>query len=94
MLADILERPVAPVDVAAASAVGAALLAGEVAGIAESRNRAARAPEDAIHPRPEPSRFHRRRYESYREQVAALRFAGRTHDPLSAASPVVPGPGP
>jgi xylulokinase len=93
MLADILERAVAPIEVPAASALGAALLALEVAGIAEVSRREARAPEPDVQPRRESSRFHRRRYESYRERVAALRAAA-THQPPSEVPPVVPGGGP
>jgi xylulokinase len=95
MLADILERPVAPIEVPAASALGAALLAREVAGIAEApRDRGARAPEPAIEPRPEWSRFHRRRYERYREHLAALRRTAPAHERQAEVPPVVPGLGP
>src|SRR3954453_12204828 len=53
MLADVLERPVTPIDVPGASALGATLLAREVAGIAEPTSAPEpRAAEPTICPRP------------------------------------------
>jgi xylulokinase len=77
MLADILERPLRPIDVPGASALGAALLARQVAGLPTYA-----APDSSVNaapatcPRPEASRLHRRRYARYAERVAALRLPG------------------
>ena len=61
MLADILERPVTPVDVPGASALGAALLAREAAGIpGPDSGPQPRTAQPATRPRPGRSLFHRR----------------------------------
>jgi xylulokinase len=95
MLADVLERPVTPIDVPGASALGATLLAGAVAGFPEPTSAPEpRAAEPTICPRPGRSRFHRLRYERYRERVDALRLAAPAHGPLSERPAVVNGPAP
>src|SRR4051812_26412973 len=94
MLADVLERPVTPVDVPGASALGATVLAREVAGIPEPTSAPEPHPEPTICPRPGRSRFHRLRYERYRERVDALRLATPAHGPLSERPAVVNGPAP
>jgi xylulokinase len=88
MLADILERPLTPIDVPGASAVGAALLARQVPGLPGPTVNRAADPADgpsnrATCPRPEASRVHLGRYARYREQVAALRPGGARTGPLS-----------
>jgi xylulokinase len=95
MLADILERPVMPVDVPGASALGAAMLARDVAGLPEpAADPGPRSAQPMTRPRPGRSRFHRQRYERYRERVEALRLAGPAHDPPSELPADVNGPGP
>ena len=95
MLADILERPVTPVDVPGASVLGATVLAREAAGIPEpAAHPEARTTEPMTRPRPGRSRFHRRRYERYRERVEALRVAAPAHHWLSEMPAAVNGPGP
>ncbi len=94
MLADILERPVTPVDVPGASALGAALLAREAAGIpGPDSGPQPRTAQPATRPRPGRSLFHHERYERYRESVEALRLAAPARRPRSGL-PVVDGPGP
>jgi sugar (pentulose or hexulose) kinase len=78
MLADILERPLTPIDVPGASALAAALLARRVAGLpGPTLNRTADPAggwsNRATRPRPEVSRLHLVRYARYRERVATLR---------------------
>jgi len=85
MLADILERPLTPIAAPGASALGAALLARQVAGLPDPVPGADGSPSTTS-PRPERSRFHRRRYELYRERVAALRLAAPTSAGPSAQS--------
>jgi xylulokinase len=95
MLADILERAVTPIHVPAASAVGATLLALEVAGIPDSApDHEPHTDEPTTRPRPSRSGFHRRRYERYRERVEALRLATLAHEPLPEMPAAVNGPGP
>jgi xylulokinase len=95
MLADILERPVAPIDVPGASALGAALLARQAAGIPEpAPEPGPRTAETTISPRPQQSRLHRQRYERYRERVDALRPAASAQEPLSERPAVISGPEP
>jgi xylulokinase len=90
MLADILERPLTPIEVPGASALGATLLARGMAGIPEPLLDAeARTP--TTHPRPERSRIHRRRYARYREHVAGLRLPASAHPPRSEVPSVVAG---
>jgi xylulokinase len=95
MLADILERPLTPIDVPGASALGATLLAREVAGIpAPAPEPEPRTAHPINRPRPGRARFHRQRYDRYRACVEALRLAAPTHDPPSELPAVVNGPGP
>jgi xylulokinase len=95
MLADILERPVTPIDVPGASALGATLLAREVAGLPEPAPESEpRTPPPTIPPRPVRSGFHRERYERYRDRVEALRLATPTNQPVPEMSAVVGGLGP
>jgi xylulokinase len=95
MLADILQRPVTPIDVPGASALGATLLAREVAGLPELvPEPEPRTPPPTIHPRPGRSGFHQERYERYRDRVEALRLAAPAHDPLPGTPAAVNGPGP
>jgi xylulokinase len=95
MLADILERPLTPIDVPGASALGATLLARQVAGVPGAAiEPAAGSASPSTCPRPEVSHLHRGRYARYRERVAALRHAAPTHAPRSERAVVVPGLGP
>ena len=87
--------PLTPVDVPGASALGAALLAREAAGIPRpAPGPQPRTAQPATRPRPGRSRFHRERYERYRESVEALRLAAPAHRPLPGLPVVVTGPGP
>jgi sugar (pentulose or hexulose) kinase len=87
MLADVLERPLTPIHVPGASALGATVLARQVAGLPDLAPAVEEdAPEATTFPRAESSRFHRRRYARYREQVAALRFP----DPQQSLTPPPP----
>ena len=86
MLADVLEYPVTPVDVPAASGRGAAMLAQRVSGVPEGGG-----PDDEVlgvrattAPHPDRSRAYRDRYAAYREAVEALRRARRLHVPEPA----------
>jgi xylulokinase len=95
MLADILERPLTPIDVPGASALGATVLAREVAGIpVTAREPERRRVQLMTRPRPGRVRFHRQRYERYRERVEALRLAAPAPDPVSEVPAGVIGPGP
>ena len=96
MLADVLERPLTPIDVPGASALGAALLAREVAGIPRPAPGPATAHGAARRPGRDPGdpASTGERYERYRERVEALRLAAPAHEPLSGLPAVVNGPGP
>ncbi len=92
MLADILERPVTPIDVPGASALGAALLARQVAGLAPLLTEpGAGSSRRTIWPRPEGSRLRQERYALYRGRVAALRLAAPTDQPVPGMPPAVSG---
>ena len=76
MLADVLERPLTPVEVPAASGLGAAILARRAAGVAEEPgDRRAGTSSSTTSPRPERSSFFQHRFGAYRERVSALRLA-------------------
>jgi xylulokinase len=86
MLADILERPLTPIDVPAASGLGATVLARRAAALPEpSRDRRTGSAGATTYPRPERSRAYRDRYAAYRERVAALRPPAPAH---ASPSPV------
>ncbi len=87
MLADILERPLTPIDVPAASGLGATVLARRAAGLPEpAQDRRTDRPRATTYPRPERSRSSQDRYSAYREHVAALQPKAPKLQPLSAAS--------
>jgi sugar (pentulose or hexulose) kinase len=73
MLADVLEYPLTPVDVSAASGRGAAMLARRVSGAAEGEDDGQPA-RSLITAQPDParSRCYRDRYAAYRSTVEAL----------------------
>jgi xylulokinase len=86
MLADVLGRPLTPIEVPAASGLGATILARRVAGLADP-GRGGSLDVATVSPRPERSHAYADRYAHYREQVAALRRAA--HQPLPEL--VLPG---
>lgn len=76
MLADILEFPLTPIDIAAASGLGAAALARQAAGMATGSPRDRQMPsQPTIYPDAARSRVYRARYALYRQRVASLRFS-------------------
>lgn len=83
MLADVLEYPLSAVDVAAASALGAAILAARVAGVADEKDISAGwAPisRTAAEPRGTWSTVYRERYGEFERKVLALRPVPREND--------------
>jgi xylulokinase len=91
MLADVLERPVTPIDVPGASALGAALLARQAAGLpAPAPDRGAGSSPTA-RPRAEGSPLRQERYARYRERVAALRLGAPPHPPVPETPLAVSG---
>jgi hypothetical protein len=77
MLADVLERPLHPVEVAAASALGAADLGARAAGLAIARRPRHDDPSAVVVPGGDaPSYIGRRR--AYRDTVDALRVLPST----------------
>jgi xylulokinase len=92
MLADVLERPLTPIDVPAASGLGATVLARRAAGLpAPAPDGRPDRPRATAYPRPERSRSYQDRYSAYREHVAALRPVPPPHRPLSTASSIPDG---
>ena len=91
MLADVLERPVTPIDVPGASALGAALLARQVAGLPAQVPDPKAGSSPTTWPRPEGSRLRQLRYARYRERVAALRLGAPPHPPVPESPPAVSG---
>src|SRR6266851_3814274 len=77
MLADVLELPLHAVDVAAASARGAALLGANAAGLISFRDiEGPLAPPARLVAEPDPAMaaFHRERHARFRHTVSALKF--------------------
>jgi len=75
MLADILGHALAPVEVAAASGLGAALLGARAAGLTNqiARTREARTAASVTTPRDDNSALYRERHHAYHRKVLALR---------------------
>jgi xylulokinase len=71
MLADILGHPLAPVEVTAASGLGAAMLGARAAGLTVTAGTGT--PAMVTTPRTDRTELHRERHDAYRRRVFALR---------------------
>jgi len=76
MLADVLGRPLQPVEVAAASALGAAALGARAAGLATTRRPRHDDPSATVVPGDNTTLYLERR-QAYRDTVDALRVLPR-----------------
>jgi xylulokinase len=86
MLADILGHPLAPVEVTAASGLGAAMLGARAAGHAVETRAAT--PASLTTPRTDRTDLHRERHHAYRRKVFALRSTD--HDTVGIAGAALP----
>jgi xylulokinase len=90
MVADVLGRTLVPVDIPAASGLGAALLGARAAGLID-RFPPGNPPSDSS-TSPRRVDLYRDRYEAFRRKVHALRTTDRTTDSTTAGSNTGPAP--
>jgi xylulokinase len=86
MLADILGHPLAPVEVTAASGLGAAMLGARAAGLTITPR--ATTPTSVTTPANDRTELHRERHHAYRRKVFALRSTD--HDTVGIAGAALP----